>query len=236
MDPRSSQVKQMKPTDPFVHASMRVQLRTAVVILAFLLGASRTHAQEDTLWVPYHGGMELRDGIYQDFRAFRLNTPSIPASRILDQQGLPVSDLRTVLSRVQFRTDSGNVQKLRMERIWGFCQNNVVYVAAGNGFYRIGLMGSLAHMVFEQSYRDWDPYLYGRGTIVRTAFVQQVIDMETGRALPFNASGVDAALVHDPLLQEEFRALSKKQRNSDEALFRFLRLYNQRHPLLLPQF
>jgi len=200
------------------------------------LVALAASGQADTLWVPYQGGMDLRDGIYLDFRAFRMNTPSIPSSRILDQQGLPVSDLRTVLSRVHYRTDSGSIQKLRMDRIWGFCQNDVVHVAAGNGFYRIGLMGSLAHMVYEVNYRDWDPYLYGPGTIVRTAVVQQVIDMETGRALPFTAAGMDAALAHDPVLQEEFRALPKKKRNSDEALFRFLRLYNQRRPLLLPQF
>lgn len=198
--------------------------------------ASTALPQADTLWVPYKGGMDLRDGLYLDFRAFRLNSPTIPLSQLRDDQGLPVTDLRMHLSRLSYVSDSGAVRKLRMDRIWGFCQNDVVYVAAGNGFYRIGLMGSLAHMIYEQSYRDWDPYLYGPGTIVRTAIVQQLIDMETGRALPFTAGGMDAALAHDPVLHEEFRALPKKRRNSDEALFRFLRLYNQRHPLLLPQF
>ncbi len=210
--------------------------RQLVAIALLALAHPGLLAQSDTLWVPYQGGMDLRDGIYLDFRAFRLNSPSIPLAQVRDEQGLPVSDLRMALSRLSYRTDSGSVQKLRMDRIWGFCQNDVVYVAAGNGFYRIGLMGSLAHMIYEQSYRDWDPYLYGPGTIVRTAIVQQIIDMETGRALPFTAAGMDAALVHDAVLQEEFRALGKKQRNSDEALFRFLRLFNQRHPLLLPRF
>ena len=93
----------------------------------------------------------------------------------------------------------------------------------------------LAQMAFEQSYRDWDPYLYGYGTITRTVLLQQLIDMETGSVLPFNASGMDAALVHDPVLLEEFRSLPKKQRNRDETLFRFLRMYNERHPLLFPQ-
>ena len=65
--------------------------------------------------------------------------------------------------------------------------------------------------------------------------LQQLIDMETGSVLPFNASGMDAALVHDPVLLEEFRSLRKKQTNRDETLFRFLRMYNERHPLLLPE-
>lgn len=216
-----------------MNAPLRLPRTIAALLLCCLLPAAK--AQMDTLWVPYHGGMDLREGVYLDFRAFRMNTPSIPAEQLRDDQRLPVTDIRSALSRLQYVNDSGAVKKLRLDRLWGFCNNDAVYVAAGNGFYRIGLMGSLAHMVFEQNYRDWDPFLYGYGTVTRTVLVQQLIDMETGRVLPFNASGLDAALVHDAVLQEEFRNLPKKQRNSDEALFRFLRLYNERHPLLFPQ-
>lgn len=206
------------------------------LLLACLLSAPLSmHAQMDTVWLPYHGGMDLREGVYLDFRAFRLNAPSVPLARLRDDQGQPVSDVRGVLSKLHYQTDSGTVRKLRMDRIWGFCHNDAVYVSAGNGFYRIGLMGTLSHMVFEQNYRDWDPYLYGYGTVTRTVLVQQLIDMETGRVLPFNAAGMDAALMNDPVLQEEFRNLPKKQRNGNEALFRFLRLSNERRPLLLPQ-
>ena len=192
-------------------------------------------AQADTIWVPYHGGMDLREGVYRNFRDFRLNTPSIPQARLRDDQGLPVRDIRQVLSKLHYQPDSGGVQVLRMDRIWGFCHNDVVYVAAGNGFYRIGLMGGIAHMVYEQNYVDWDPYLYGYGTVTRTVLLQQIIDMETGAVLPFNASGMHTAMEIDPALQEEFALLPKKQRNSDEALFRFLRMFNDRHPMLLPQ-
>lgn len=209
--------------------------RASVALLAMCCLMVSAKAQMDTLWVPYHGGMDLREGVYLDFNAFRLNSPSIPLQRLRDDQGLPITDLRASLSRLQYVNDSGAVKKLRMDRLWGFCNNDAVYVGAGNGFYRIGLMGSLSHMVYEQNYRDWDPYMYGYGTVTRTVLMHQLIDMETGQVLPFNASGMDVALVHDGVLQEEFRNLPKKQRNSDEALFRFLRLYNERHPLLFPQ-
>lgn len=209
--------------------------RGFVALMAACFMMASVQAQMDTLWVPYHGGMDLREGVYLDFNAFRLNSPSIPLERLRDDQGLPITDLRASLSRLQYVNDSGAVKKLRMDRLWGFCNNDAVYVGAGNGFYRIGLMGSLSHMVYEQNYRDWDPYMYGYGTVTRTVLMHQLIDMETGQVLPFNASGLDAALGHDGVLQEEFRNLPKKQRNSDEALFRFLRLYNERHPLLFPQ-
>ena len=90
-------------------------------------------------------------------------------------------------------------------------------------------------MGFEVNYRDWDPYLYGYGTVTRTVLMQQLINMDNGSVLPFNASGMHMGMELDPTLQEEFANIPKKQRNKDEALFRFLRLYNERHPLLLPQ-
>jgi hypothetical protein len=77
--------------------------------------------------------------------------------------------------------------------------------------------------------------MYPYGGVTRTIAAQQVLDMLTGEFVPFNAAGLDYALRHDTLLQEEFRALPRKQRNSNEALFRFLRLFNERNPLRFPK-
>lgn len=212
-------------------------MKLLVLVLLGLGSITGAAAQSDTLWVPYRGGMDLREGIYFDFRAYRLNAPSVPQDRLRDDQGLPVTDVRGTLSKLYFQPDSGALQAVRVDRLWGFCHNDVIYVNGGSGFYRIGLMGGLSHLVVEQSYVDWDPYGFGYpyGSRTRTALVHQLLHMETGAMLPFNASGMDQALGHDPVLQEEFRALPKKQRNSDEALFRFLRLYNERQPLLFPE-
>jgi len=207
----------------------------ALLFLLFTFVHGAIHAQQDSTWVVYYGGMELRDGVYRDFMAFRLNQPTIPIEDLRDEQGMAVRDIRRAVSKLYYQADGGERKMLRKENLWGFCQNNAIYIAAGNGFYRIGLMGSLGHMVYELSYRDWDPYMYPYGGVTRTVLMQQVLDMRTGEFLPFNAGGMDRALGHDPILQEEFRALPKKQRNSTEALFRFLRLYNERNPLRIPQ-
>jgi len=186
----------------------------------------------------YFGGMDLHDGIYLRFSDFKNNTPTVPLEELRDAQGLHVTDVRQARGKLHWQPDTGAQRTVDLQRIWGFCQNDVVYIAGGNGFFRIGLMGSLAHMVVEQTYRDWNPYMsgYGQpyGSITRTVLVQQLLDMETGNYLPFNASGMDQALQHDSVLLEEFRALPKRKRNSDEALFRFMRLFNDRHPLSFP--
>jgi hypothetical protein len=191
--------------------------------------------QDTAQWVPYHGGMDLREGIYRDFNSFRHNRPSVPIEKLRDDQGLPITDIRRVVSKLYWQPDTGSQQAVRMNALWGFCQNDGVYVQAGNGFYRIGMMGSLAHMTYEQTVRDWDPYMYRYGSMTRTYVIQQMLDMSTGKFLPFNASGMDQALQHDQVLLEEFRGMKKKERNSDEVLFRFLRLYNDRHLLEFPQ-
>ncbi len=206
-----------------------------VLVCAFILLASeRMQAQERA---DYFAGMDLHDGLYLDLQDFRNNAPAIPLARVRDAQGLPVSDLRRVSGKLFWIPDTSAQQQIDLRSIWGFCQNDVVYIGAETGFFRIGLMGMLCHLVVEQTYRDWDPYMYGypMGGVTRTVLVQQLLDMRTGGILPFNASGMDEALQHDRVLSEEFRALSKKQRNSTEALFRFLRLYNDRNPLTFPQ-
>ncbi len=204
------------------------------LILVQLIGTA-VIAQDTVEFVPYHGGMDLKDGIYLDFNAFGSNRPSIPNEKLRNSEGMAIPDIRQVEGKIFWQPDTGERRSIRMVDVWGFCQNDAVYVSAGNGFYRIGLLGMLSHMIYEQTYRDLDPYPYSRGTIDRTFVSQQMIDMNTGEFLPFNAAGMDRALQHDPMLLEEFRAMRKKERNSDEVLFKFFRLYNDRHPLEFPK-
>jgi hypothetical protein len=209
--------------------------KAAILIVASCF-CTMLHGQTD-----YFGGMDLRDGLYQDFQAFRTNRPTVLLEDLRNAQDLPVTDVRRAAGKLHWRPDSGAVRTIDLNTIWGFCQNDVVYIGTSNGFYRIGLMGSLCHLVVEETYRDWNPYMVGYpygspyGSVTRTVLVQQLLDMETGAYLPFNAAGMDTALLHDALLSDEFRNLPKKQRNSTEVLFRFLRLYNDRHPLAFPE-
>lgn len=215
---------------------MMMQMLRALLI-TMLCGCGYVHAQHEERigWETYHAGFGLKEGIYADFVAFRLNEPTVPKERLRDGDGLSVTDIRRVVSKLSWQPDTGGVSTIRKDQLWGFCQNDAVYIAAGNGFYRLGLVGSLSHMLYELSYRDWDPYMYPYGGVTRTILAQQMLDMETGAFLPFNASGMAQALQHDPVLLEEFNALPKKQRNKDETVFRFLRMYNERNPLRFPR-
>lgn len=199
-------------------------------LLAALLLAGTAFAQDS---VRYSGSYTFSDGIYLTFAAFRENRPSIPMAALTTAQGQHITDLRTAGDKL-FRTDSlGKRVRLDLGETWGFCNGGVVYVRAGNGFSRIGLMGALAHLVYDATYRSYDPYMMG-GATTYTVEEQRFLDMATGAFLPVTAEGLGAVLARDALLKEEFNALPKKQRKKPETLFLFMRRYNDRHPLYYP--
>lgn len=202
-----------------------------VLLLWILLAGGAVLAQDS---MRYSAGYAFKEGVYLDFQAFRNNAPNIPKSALTTAQGQPVDDLRNTGGKL-FRPDStGQRVRLDLERTWGFCNGGVVYVRAGNGFSRIGLMGSLAHLVYDATYRSFDPYMVN-GATTYTVEEQRFLDMATGAFLPVSAAGIHPVLTRDPILREEFDALPKKQRKRNETLFLFMRHYNDRHPLYFPK-
>lgn len=200
------------------------------VLLAAVLAASVACAQDS---VRYTGAYTFTDGIYLNFAAFRENRPSIPMAALTTAQGQHLTDLRNAGDKL-FCTDSlGKRERLDLRTAWGFCNGGVVYVRAGNGFSRIGLMGALAHLVYDATYRSYDPYMMG-GSTTYTVEEQRFLEMATGTFLPVSAEGIGAVLARDAGLKEEFDALPKKQRRKPETIFLFMRRYNDRHPLYFP--
>lgn len=203
-------------------------LRTLLLIA--LLSAGTVRGQDS---IRYSAGYVFRDGIYLAFQDFRANRPAIPKEALTTQQGQRVAELRTAGNRLYYPDSAGERLRIDLDRAWGFCDQGVVYIRAGNGFSRIGLLGSLAHLVYDATYRNFDPYMYGGGTNY-TVEEQRFLDMRTGAFLPVNAAGIYPVLARDVLLKEEFDALPKRQQKRPETVFLFMRRYNDRHPLYFP--
>lgn len=205
-----------------------------MLVSGALLCSVAVFAQQPEDSVRYSGAYVFHDGIYRDFQAFRSNSPSIPFAALTTAQGQRVTDLRSTNGKLFFPDSTGQPVRLDLDHSWGFCDKGVVYVRAGNSFSRIGLMGSLAHLVFDATYRNFDPYMMG-GSTTYTVEEQRFLDMATGDFLPVSASGIHNAIAKDAVLKEEFDALSKKERKKPETIFLFMRRYNDRHPLYFPR-
>lgn len=206
-------------------------------LLPLLLALStQAHAQGDSTLVRYQGGFDFREGVYFGFEDFRKNQPAVAMKDLLTDQGQHVADLRQSNGKLVYLDSTGAKQHIDMDRVWGFCNKDVVYVRAGDGFNRIGMMGSIAHLMFDATYRNWGSYYdYGYGGNVYTVQEQRLLDMETGAFLPVSSGGIYSVIQRDSILREEFDALPKKERKGDEVVFRFMRLYNDRHPLYFPR-
>lgn len=217
----------------------------SILLFSLLVAAMPGHAQtspvrdphrDDTTLVRYQGDHVFREGPYFNFAAFRNNRPSVAKDRLTTDQGRPVNDLRDTNGKVFYPDSSGERKKLDLDRLWGFCDNGVVYVRAGNGFSRIGLMGSISHLIFDATYRDQGSYgNYGMYGTTHTVQEQRFLDMDTGTFAPVTAGGLYPMISRDEVLKEEFDALPKKERNRPATLFLFMRRYNDRHPLYFPR-
>ncbi len=195
------------------------------------LCAGMLHAQDS---VRYSAGYVFKEGIYLHFPAFRSNHPSIPMSALTTAQGQHVTDLQGARGKLFYPDSSGERIRLDLDRVWGFCERGVVYVRAGNGYSRIGLMGALAHLVYDATYRNFDPYLVNGGGSY-TVQEQRFLDMGTGAFLPVSAAGLQPVISRDAILKAEFDALPPKQLKRPETIFLFMRRYNDRHPLYFPR-
>ncbi|MFZ1686149.1 MAG: hypothetical protein WAU70_01930 [Flavobacteriales bacterium] len=185
--------------------------------------------EEDTDWVEYKGGFDFREGIYRTWKEFRMNAPSLPLASLVNSEGQSVTDLHAFEGRLFVVDSSGARQRVAMDRTWGYCTDDAVYMATRNGFQRIIMLGSLCHMMVE----EWQVGM-GMGIEATPVRIQRILDMRTGSFEVFNASSLGAAIIGDHVLYDEFMAIPARKRNRDEVLFQFLRKYNQRNPLRFP--
>ncbi len=83
----------------------------------------------------------------------------------------------------------------------------------------------------------YDPYSYGYGSpyrnnTSRTNLEMFMIDFETGKEYDYNLENLEALLIKDPELYEEF--VSMRNKNQKKMMFVYLRKYNEKHPVFLP--
>jgi len=166
--------------------------------------------------------------------------------------------------KIYYYDDIGLRQEIDKSIIWGFSRNGVLYRKVQDVFYRITFFGSIIHYVadvttYDQNYSNYpygyyNPYYpgsyyspyyspysspysygnpYGRSSSSRTNLYQFIIDFETGDEREYNIKNLESILIRDPELYEEF--LSLRGKNQKKMMFVFLRRYNEKHPVFIPE-
>ena len=231
-----------------------LNMKPFVLILSVLFTlrtqANTFFSQDTTKKVPYTQDYILKEGIYYTFKQFLENNP-IPKYKIVSKVPKDIPTYLTEVTRadtIYYVGENGLVVPLPTSQIWGYCENNTVFVHYLNKFNRVIVIGTIGFFmtqvtvtstVYDDPYYSYyyDPFYYpisGSPRQVKTDEIRRyLIDFKTGEILPFNRSNLEILLSSDTELYTEYMSLSKRKRK--KLMFLYLRRFNERNPLLLPE-
>lgn len=213
---------------------------TLLFIFEFIFAYSQVDSNSVQL-IQYTKEYRFSEGIYLDFTQVLNNSP-IEKSKIISKYDSNEFDFfENVLSEenITIYDDFGYETQYLTENIWGYCNNGAIFIQKNESFCRIGIIGSLCHFVaYETVYDNIYPYSYGYDTYshypsTTTEMRQYLLNFKTGEIYDYTVKGVEIALMQDPELYDEFNNL--KNRKKKKLMFMYIRKFNERNPLMVPE-
>lgn len=213
--------------------------------------------------VEFTPDFRFKDGIFFNFEQVKTNSP-VSKAKILTSVDYNARDFFKQVfenDKIYFYDALGMRQEVGREEIWGYSRNGILYKQVQGSFNRITYIGNVCHFVADitsydrryygspynyynpynspYSYNSYSPYYspysmpYRPSTVSRNELVQYMIEFETGKLLEYNLKNVELLLMKDPGLYDEFMQLKRKEKK--RMMFLYLRKYNEKHPLYLPE-
>lgn len=201
-------------------------------------------AQIDTnKYVKYTPDFKFKEGIYLNIDQVKNNSP-IPNSRIIttfDYNDIDFFDNVLSAPMIFYYDNLGTRNELSTKKIWGYSRNGFIYIKIEGEYFRITLIGAICHFIASHTsysgannspyyYNSFtDPYQMPGAAYPTTEMRQYILDFLNGRVLDYDPDGLEAILMQDPGLYDEYMALSKKKKQ--QMKFVYIRKYNESHPL-----
>jgi hypothetical protein len=213
---------------------MRLQSIRAVPISLLLIAClwSKMYAQGDS--VLFGPSAALPDLIYLSYQEFR-HGKGITRDDIQyegDKSQLEFFSKVLQYERFSYRKDSFPVIQLT-DRVWGYSQNNVLYLNYSGEFYRVPVFGAISYLVAQVTVNVpgfYDPrFGYPVGNGRATELREFLMSFYDGALRDLTISTAMELLKPDPRLHEEYRRLRRSRKKSE--LYRFIRRYNEAHPV-----
>jgi hypothetical protein len=221
-------------------------MRSVIIFSAFVLVQFNLSAQKDSVAkVAYSPDFKFEEGVYLNFEQVKNNHP-IAKSRIIstvDSNDDQFFELILNNPIISFYDDFGMKQEVKLKLLWGYSKNGVLYIRMNESFSRISYVGNISHFlanitVVQNQYDD--PYFYNQYYYYRsinpqrttTEMRQFVMDFSTGKIYDYSESNIEALLMRDPELHDEYTSLSKRKKQ--QLKFFYIRKFNERNPLMLP--
>lgn len=208
------------------------------LILSGFLFTGLIKAQDS---IAFTKDFRLYEGIYLNYQDFRYNWP-IPKEKIITKINKDQLDFYSKLTEeqiIEFTDRDGSNTKVRTEKIWGYCQNNIIFINQENNFFRIPVFGAISHFIGTVEVVNYspgyDPFMNAplNTTASKSREIRQYLfDFYSGEIVQFNIEKLEEYLKHDEAIYKEFILLNKKKKR--ELATKYIRMYNEKHVVYFP--
>ena len=213
-------------------------------IILLLLTTGFSFAQSDS--VQFDRNFVLSEGIYLNYFDFRTNQPISKEVIKSKEDKTQLDFLGKTIDKSGYIAFSfeGITHIINTDSIWGYCQNNTIYINYAHNFCRVPVFGNISHFiatveVIVNNNFYGGPYYssYGMnasGMPLKTKEIRQfMLDFYSGQIVEFDLDNMLIILSRDKKLYDEFTAL--KRRKQKDMMGLYIRKYNEAHPISYPK-
>lgn len=214
-----------------------MQYRLFLILFCFLFKGLLI-AQDSTAFTK---DFRLYEGLYLGYQDFRYNWP-IPKEKIITTINKDQLDFYTKLTEeqvIEFTDRDGSNTKVKTEKIWGYCQNNIIFINRENNFFRIPVFGAISNFIGTVEVVNYspgfDPFMNAplNTTASKSREIRQYLfDFYSGEIVQFNIEKLEEFLKRDEVIYKEFMLLNRKKKR--ELATKYIRMYNEKHVVYFP--
>jgi len=215
-------------------------MRFSLFLVIFFLLLSKAQLAQDS--VSFSKDFRLYEGLYLGYSDFRYNWP-IPKEKIITSINKNQLDFYTKLIEqdfVEYIERDSSISKVKSEHVWGYCQNNIIFINLDKSFYRIPVFGAISNFIGTVEVVNYspgfDPFMNApMGTrAYKTKEIRQFLfNFYTGEVKQFTTETLEEWLKNDEAIYKEFTSLKRKKRK--ELATKYIRMYNEKHLVYFPK-
>jgi len=202
-----------------------------LALVAAIVASSISFSQTDS--VKFVPEVSMPDGIFLSYNDLRSNNPITKEQIVskLDKQQLEFITKTMFEEKFTFKSHDSTITR-DTKSTWGFVQNNTFYVMYKDDYYRIPVFGSISYLVANVTVVNagfYDPR-FGYGNTGTSREIREfLINYYDGKVTEFSMEYFEELLSRDRELLAEFNKLPKRKQK--EQLYRFVRRFNEKHPV-----
>ncbi|MCX7954026.1 MAG: hypothetical protein N3A01_02420 [Bacteroidales bacterium] len=202
-----------------------------LIKLAFLLLFVNIYTQPDS------SSIVLKSGVYFTFKDFLLQ-------KAISKENIEMTNNKTFSEIFNQKTfyyldSTGFVRSQETNKIWGYVDNNSLFINYNGKFHRILHIGTISTFIImykTQNYITPYDYYYDfyypyNRTYETTHVLNMVLDFKTGNIYTLSPEILLSLFADDKEIFNEYNSLKKRKKK--QLMFLYIRKYNEKHPLKL---